>query len=113
MKIGQDRWERRRQAAKRRKDLRDRAVAHLGGRCQICGYDKCVNAFDFHHVDPMEKDFAISAKMTSWEAIEKELSKCVLLCSNCHREVHDGLHPGYLTHEDHWRGLPDLGDDYE
>ena len=48
--------------------------------------------------------------MTSWEAIEKELKKCVLLCSNCHREVHDGLHPNYLQDESHMRGDYD-GDD--
>ncbi len=91
-------------AAKRRRELRERAVAHLGGKCLICGYDNCPSAFDFHHVNAMEKDFTISAKMTSWEAIEKELKKCVLLCARCHREVHDGLHPGYLEDESHLRG---------
>jgi hypothetical protein len=83
-------------AAKRRRELRERAVAHLGGKCLICGYDNCPSAFDFHHVNAMEKDFTISAKMTSWEAIERELKKCVLLCARCHREVHDGLHPGFI-----------------
>lgn len=98
-------------AAKRRKELRERAVAHLGGSCRICGYDKCPSAFDFHHINAMEKDFNISAKMTSWEAIEKELKKCVLLCARCHREVHDGLHPGYLEDESHQRGNYD--DDFD
>lgn len=91
-------------AGKRRRDLRERAVRYLGGSCRICGYDKCPSAFDFHHVNAMEKDFTISARMTSWEAIEKELKKCVLLCSRCHREVHDGLHPGYIEDETHLRG---------
>jgi hypothetical protein len=85
------------ETAMRRKGLRDRAVAHLGGRCLICGYDKCSSAFDFHHMDPMEKDFTISARMTSWVRILPELTKCVLLCCRCHREVHDGWHPGFLV----------------
>jgi 5-methylcytosine-specific restriction endonuclease McrA len=97
-------WERRRAAAQRRRELRERAVAYLGGSCSICKYDGCASAFDFHHVNPLEKDFTISSKMTSWEAIERELKKCVLLCCRCHREVHDGMHPGYLQDESHNRG---------
>ena len=97
-------WEKRQAGARRRRELREKAVAYLGGKCSICSYDKCVSAFDFHHINAIEKDFTISAKMTSWLAIEKELKKCVLLCSNCHREVHDGLHPGYLEDESHMRG---------
>jgi hypothetical protein len=74
-------------------------VAYKGGRCAICGYDRCPTAFDFHHVDPWAKDFAISQRMTSFRAIQRELDKCVLLCATCHREVHDGLHPRYLAPE--------------
>ncbi len=70
----------------------------------ICGYDRSILAFDFHHVEVWRKDFTISAKMTSWEKIEPELKKCVLLCSRCHREVHDGLHPGYIEYEESNRG---------
>jgi predicted HNH restriction endonuclease len=88
------------EAAKRRRDLRDRAIAFLGGKCQICGYDRSPAAFDFHHVEVWRKDFTISEKMTSWEKIEPELKKTVLLCANCHREVHDGLHPGYVEYEE-------------
>jgi hypothetical protein len=84
-------WERRQAASRRRRELRERAVRYLGGKCSICKYDKSASAFDFHHVNPLEKDFTISAKMTSWDAIERELKKCVLLCCRCHREVHDGL----------------------
>jgi predicted HNH restriction endonuclease len=100
-------WDERQKANQRRRKLRERAVAYLGGKCSICGYEKCVNAFDFHHVNALEKDFTISSKMSSWEKIERELKKCVLLCANCHREVHDGLHPGFLMDESHMRG----GDD--
>lgn len=108
-----DRWQKRQAAYRRRRELRERAAAYLGGSCRICGYNKCVNAFHFHHVNPLEKDFTISERMTSWEAIRRELDKCVLLCANCHAEVHDGLHPGYLEDETHWRGQIDLDDEDE
>lgn len=91
-----ERWQRNFEAASKRHDLKERAVAYLGGRCVICGYDACPSAFDFHHVDPAEKDFVVSSK-SSWEAIEPELKKCVLLCANCHREVHAGWHPRFLN----------------
>lgn len=102
-----DAWEKKQAAWQRRQKLRAKAVQYLGGRCAICGYDRCFSAFDFHHVELGVKDFTISQKMTSWAAIEREVKKCVLLCSRCHREVHDGLHPGYLVDESHHRS----GDD--
>lgn len=71
----------------KRNELKKRAVAALGGKCQCCGYDRCLSALEFHHLDPKEKDFELSGKM-SWERIELELKKCVLLCSNCHKEAH-------------------------
>lgn len=88
---------------------------HMGGKCEICGYDKCLVALEAHHVDPSTKDFSIS-DVASLDRIERELEKCVLLCANCHREVHDGLHPGYLVHEGEslWAGfeVPEIpGDD--
>jgi hypothetical protein len=94
-----DAWERRQAATRRRKELRERAVAYLGGQCSICGYSGCAAGFDFHHVNGLTKDFNISARMTSWAAIERELLKCCLVCCRCHREIHDGLHPGYLEDE--------------
>ena len=81
--------------ARRRLELRRWVVDRLGGKCEICGYDKCLTALEAHHVDPSIKDFNIS-DVTSVERIEVELEKCVLLCANHHREVHDGLHPQYL-----------------
>ena len=64
-------------------------IKYLGGKCSSCGYDKCADALDFHHLDPSLKD--VNAKyIRSWskERIRDELDKCVLLCANCHREVH-------------------------
>lgn len=86
--------------SQKRLELREKAVSYKGGKCEICKYDKCLAAFDFHHTDPLFKDFNISSKMTSWSTIKREIDKCVLLCSRCHREVHDGLHPGYLEDYD-------------
>ena len=105
------RWTRKLAAEQRRKALRERAIQHLGGRCRICDYTGCAGAFDFHHLDPYEKDFAISAGSTSWKRIEPELKKCVLLCARCHREVHDGWHPLYLSDPEAMRGQIDIGDD--
>lgn len=51
-----------------------------------------------------DKEFTISDRMTSWDAIEKELKKVTLLCSRCHREVHDALHPTHIEYEESNRG---------
>jgi hypothetical protein len=64
-------------------------IEYKGGKCEKCGYDKCAEALDFHHVDPATKSFSISkAKGNKMDALKKEADKCVLLCSNCHREEH-------------------------
>ncbi|MGB9863607.1 MAG: hypothetical protein ACPLPQ_07360 [Candidatus Saccharicenans sp.] len=75
---------------KRRKKIRQMAIAYKGGRCQICGYDKCLEALEFHHLESVGKDFGISDKgyTRSWDKIKAELDKCILLCANCHREIH-------------------------
>ena len=78
----------------------EQAVDRLGGKCQVCGYDRCVEALEFHHVDPEEKAFNIGDRVTSLEAILPELEKCVLVCANCHREIHCGLYPQLLMTED-------------
>lgn len=72
----------------RRRKVKQRAIEYLGGVCSRCGYGKCPAALEFHHVDPAEKDVNIAAMHRTWESIKKELDRCVLLCSNCHREVH-------------------------
>ena len=66
------------------------AVTYKGGKCEKCGYNKCIAALDFHHLNPLEKDFSIGNKgyTRSWENIKKEIDKCILVCANCHREIH-------------------------
>jgi 5-methylcytosine-specific restriction endonuclease McrA len=78
---------------KRRKKLREMAVQFRGGRCQLCGYNKCTSAFEFHHIDPHQKDFDISMNglTRAWSKVRAELRRCVLLCANCHREIHAGI----------------------
>lgn len=70
--------------------IKKKIVAYKGGKCEECGYKKCIGALDFHHLDPNEKDATIAAMLNSasMENIKKEVDKCKLLCSNCHRELH-------------------------
>ena len=78
---------------KRRQRLKELSVQYKGGKCQVCGYNKCIKALDFHHVNPKAKNFTISMKghIKSWTKVKKELDQCIVVCSNCHREIHDGL----------------------
>lgn len=78
---------------KRRKKLKRMAMEYKGGKCIVCGYNKCVRSMEFHHLKPEEKEFGLSARglTRSWDKIKKELDKCVLLCSNCHGEVESGM----------------------
>lgn len=69
---------------------KQKAVNYLGGVCKECGYHKCLAALEFHHLDPNEKDLDPSRILNrSWEKIKLELDKCILLCSNCHKEIHN------------------------
>jgi 5-methylcytosine-specific restriction endonuclease McrA len=78
---------------KRRKKLREMAREYAGGKCAICSYDKCARALSFHHLDPKKKYFGVAANglTRSWEKTRKEIDKCILICANCHMEVHEGL----------------------
>lgn len=78
---------------KRRKKIRLMAVKYKGGKCELCGYGKCLQALDFHHLDHKQKNFGISLDglTRSWEKVRRELDNCIMLCANCHREVHAGM----------------------
>jgi len=73
-----------------KKQLKKKAVYSKGGSCILCGYNRCLAALHFHHVNAFEKEFNISSG-TSWVKIEIELAKCVLLCANCHAECESGM----------------------
>jgi len=79
--------------AKRRKKIKEMAIDYKGGKCCICGYDKCNAALDFHHLNDSKKEFGLGLNgMTrSWERTRNEVDKCILVCANCHREIHDGI----------------------
>ena len=79
--------------AKRRKAIKEKAIEYLGGKCYFCGYNRSYAALDFHHIDEGSKKFGLSQDglTRSWERTKQELDKCVLVCSNCHREIHVGL----------------------
>lgn len=77
------------------KVIRDRRkyllVDLLGGSCFLCGYSGCKKALSLHHV--REKAFEVNSRALqfSWARVKAEIRKCVLVCLNCHAEIHDGL----------------------
>jgi 5-methylcytosine-specific restriction endonuclease McrA len=78
------------QTLNRMQRLKIQMVDYKGGSCVICGYKKYMGALEFHHLNPKEKDFNLAhmKKYTFDEKVKKELDKCILVCSNCHREIH-------------------------
>ncbi len=79
--------------ADHRRRLKLQLVDEAGGRCRICGYRRCISALEFHHLEPADKRLGVSAGglTLSLETLRSEISKCVLLCSNCHAEVEAGV----------------------
>lgn len=83
----------------KRRAIKNALIAYKGGKCERCGYNKCFRALEFHHLDPSEKDFGISKCITkSLDLLKQEVDKCILLCSNCHAEVHEELTQQGLAH---------------
>jgi hypothetical protein len=71
---------------KRRREWLQALKIRIG--CSICGYTKCPEALDFHHTDN-DKEFNISSNMfTKLEKLKEEIDKCILVCRNCHAELH-------------------------
>lgn len=88
-------------AAKRRLHIREYQAARrlktkkylvelAGGQCKVCGFNNSHFALDFHHVDSSKKDFNLGKTNKPLDLLMEELTKCVLLCANCHRMVHSG-----------------------
>ena len=74
---------------KRRKQL---LIDVMGGKCCLCNYNKCNAALEFHHISPEEKSYGLSSS-GNCHSLEKDLAeaqKCILVCANCHREIHNG-----------------------
>jgi len=70
--------------------LKQKAIEYKGGKCEDCGGVFHRRAYDFHHLNPEEKEGKLTQMFRSrkWEYILPELDKCVLLCANCHRIRH-------------------------
>jgi len=79
--------------SKRRRKIKQLIVEYKGGKCIVCGYHKHAGSFDLHHLDGNTKEFGLSARgiTRSWKKVKHEADKCVLVCANCHREIHGGI----------------------
>ena len=74
-----------------RAERKEKLVKELGGKCGRCGYDKCLNAFDFHHTDDNKESEVSSLLNRTYNKALEEARKCILLCANCHRELHSKI----------------------
>lgn len=74
-----------------RKRSKLKLIEYKGGKCEICGYNTSIAALHFHHKNSQEKDFQIGGSSYSFEKLKIEVDKCILVCSNCHSEIHEGL----------------------
>lgn len=83
--------------SQRQKEKKTKLIGLMGGKCERCGYNKCEGALEFHHKDPKEKEFNISIKNLGMKKMIDEIHKCSLLCSNCHREIHETIVSSILT----------------
>ena len=77
----------------KKRKLKNLLIQHKGGKCQVCGYNKCEGALQFHHRDPKEKEFGLANinlndSNFSLGKLFEEVDKCDLLCANCHAEKH-------------------------
>ena len=76
----------------KRRAIKNMLIAYKGGKCERCGYNKTSRALEFHYLNPEEKDFEISKVLTrNIQSLKDEVDKCILLCSNCHAEIHEEL----------------------
>jgi len=76
-----------------RRRRKRQAVVYMGRTCFACGFEGLAAVFEFHHLDPAQKEFGITQDGIPhrWDKVVAELAKCVMLCANCHREVHAGV----------------------
>lgn len=75
---------------KKRREYFKTIISEKKDKCCICGYDRCKAALHFHHKRPEDKKELISMinKFANIEQLIEEMDKCVVLCANCHTEVH-------------------------
>lgn len=80
-------------ASKNRQIVKDCLKRMFGGKCVRCGYDKCLSSLHFHHLPQFKKVAGVSAllNLKGREAVITEAKKCILICANCHGELHQGM----------------------
>lgn len=71
---------------------KEKAISYFGGKCSKCGYDKCLDALEFHHLGDKDESASYIIMRWSWKRAIKELNKCILVCCRCHREIHHELY---------------------
>ena len=76
---------------KNRQDVKLKLIEYKGSKCKICGYNKCIRSLGFHHLDPSKKELKIGGSTLNFNFLKQEVDKCILVCSNCHGEIHEGL----------------------
>ena len=76
-----------------RKKSNKELIDFMGGRCVICGYNKCYRSLSFHHVDKNNKIHNVSyyTSIGNLKKAYEEAKKCILVCANCHFEIEEGL----------------------
>ena len=68
---------------------KQKAINYLGGKCEKCGLvTAALSVYEFHHLFDKEENLKTLIANGTWDIIEKELDKCILLCANCHRILH-------------------------
>ena len=79
-------------ASLKRMLVKKKAVEEKGSKCALCGNTYPLQVYDFHHINPNEKDFNLGNKHATvkWDIVKQEIDKCLLLCANCHRLIHSG-----------------------
>ncbi len=85
----------------KRKARKQQLVDNRGGGCERCGYNRCLEALEFHHRDPSTKRFLVNGSVLAakrWEVILEEAAKCDILCANCHREITYGSLAKRVSH---------------
>ena len=104
----------RRSLRKRRRERKAALITAQGGACVDCGYAACIEAFQFHHLDPETKSLTLANFSGSWDRLKAEAAKCVLLCATCHRLRHirdeTGGRPAELRREKKRRAVECFGD---
>lgn len=72
--------------------IKHQLILYKGGKCEICGYNKCEGSLQFHHLNPKEKDFDLASQYNNGKydikSLYNEINKCILVCANCHGEIH-------------------------